>query len=171
MSHCIIKPRRISLFDALHLGVISSTCFFSSFWCGKSKQSQVFRKCIQHPPGPEGSWVQFTPLRYNWKEKREAWAHSTACPQGGVYSAKGRNENCKLIFLDLSERLSVPGKRLHTSEAPQGRSHSKSTLSRLPLLQFLEIIAISLAVPWFLLLLGYILISCKKANEFFKLQN
>ena len=34
--------------------------------------AQVFRKCVQHLYSPEGSWVQFTVLQQNWKEKREA---------------------------------------------------------------------------------------------------
>lgn len=36
MSHCIIKPRRISLSDALHLGVISRDCFVLIFDVGNS---------------------------------------------------------------------------------------------------------------------------------------
>lgn len=34
--------------------------------------------------------------------------HSAACPQGEVYNAKGREENCELFSLDLIERISVP---------------------------------------------------------------
>lgn len=41
MSHCIIKPRRISLFDALHLGVISSNCFFLVSDVGNSSSHKI----------------------------------------------------------------------------------------------------------------------------------
>lgn len=41
MSHCIIKPGRISLSDAFHLGVISSDCFVLIFDLGNPSSPRI----------------------------------------------------------------------------------------------------------------------------------